>query len=290
MRCSVILPAAGVGKRFQAPVSGDAFANQLMEQPKGVSKVELDLAGKPAFLRAIELFIQRPKQIGQIILAVNPDVIDAFKFRWSDKLAFHHVKLIAGGKTERWETVANALEVVDEDATHIAVHDAARPLATSKLIDRLLEAALQFDAVVPGLAVADTLKRVQAEPSVAGDVDPLDDLFGDEGKLDTTARQVVDAVSRENVVAIQTPQVFSEALLRKAYQQIADGVLDPANITDDAGLVEALGQPVQVIDGEVTNLKITRAEDAEFAAAVVQSRDRKDSSRMAKKRLFGDDD
>ena len=89
---------------------------------------------------------------------------------------------------------------------------------------------------------------------------------------------------------MQTPQIFEIGLLRRAYAQITDGKIDASRITDDAGLVEALGEAVHVIEGETTNLKITRAEDAEFAKALVQFREGKTAKEAAKKRLFLDEE
>src|SRR4051812_44260791 len=106
MRIAVIIPAAGQSKRFAA---GSASGT------KSVSKLDADLDGRPVLLRSVELFAGRP-QVSQIIVAADPDNLDAFKFRWADKLALvAGVKIVAGGKTERWETVLNALKAVAPD-------------------------------------------------------------------------------------------------------------------------------------------------------------------------------
>src|SRR5689334_4003928 len=139
MKIAVILPAAGLGKRFQDSQAADDLGLA------GRSKVELDVAGKPIFLRSIELFLNR-SVVGQIILAVNPETIEDFQFRWGDKLAFHAVDLVAGGKAERWETVLKALARIKPGCTHAAIHDAARPLASPRLIDRIFEAAERLPA------------------------------------------------------------------------------------------------------------------------------------------------
>ncbi len=277
MKLAVILPAAGVGKRF----TGSSTA---VEDLGKLSKIEMDLAGLPVFLRAVELFVKRD-DVDECVLAVNPDTYDEFKFRWGDKLGFHRAKLVKGGTAERWETVLNALEAIDEGATHIAVHDAARPLASRKLIDRVLEAAGSYDAVIPGLPVPNTLKRVSEEEDSATSADPLDDILG--GGTTVKANRVVETVDRTGVVEVQTPQVFKRDLLERAYAQIKDGSLDPKGITDDASLIEALGEPVHVVEGESTNFKITRAEDLELAGAIVHKRLKQEKKDLGKKRLFG---
>ncbi len=272
MNIAVIIPAAGMSKRFGA-----------------ASKIEQDVAGRAVFLRSVELFINRPR-IGRIILAVNPDAIDEFRFRWGDKLSFHGVRIVAGGKTERWETVLNALKEVDDTFTHVAVHDAARPLASVKLIDRIVDAAERYVAVIPAVAVNGTLKRVEERPPAQQPADPLADILGSEATPQTNVRRVVATVDRRDMVEVQTPQVFERALLLRAYEQITAGRVDPATITDDAGLIESLGEPVHVVEGEVTNLKITRLDDLKLAEAIYQFQHKDDAAALARKRLFGEED
>ncbi len=291
MKITVIIPAAGLGKRF---VSGEAVTHDAFGREKAAtSKIEQEIHGKPVFLRSIDLFTQRQttaRAVIQILLAVNPDAIESFKFKWGERLRLYGIEIVPGGKKERWETVMSALQHVDPDATHIAVHDAARPLATAALIDRVFEAGEKFAAVIPGLPVASTLKRVDPTPITQEESDPLDAILGSAGKTILVAQRVVETVSRANVVEVQTPQIFEAKLLRRAYAQITEGRLDPAKITDDAGLVEALGEVVFVVDGEVTNLKITRAADMEFATAVVHHREAKTAVSAAKKKLFVDEE
>jgi 2-C-methyl-D-erythritol 4-phosphate cytidylyltransferase len=274
MKISVILPAAGLGKRF-----ADA---------EGRNKIELDLAGKPVFLRAVELFLNRPA-VGQIILAVNPEAGDDFRFRWGDKLAFHGVTIVAGGKLERWETVLRSLDAVSTDCTHVAIHDAARPLTSAALIDRVFEAAAKYPAVIPGLPVAATLKRV-AKVAIKDETDPLDAILGEAGSKKIEVKRVVATVDRAELVEVQTPQVFEIGLLRRAYAPLSNGARDGKGITDDAGLVEALGETVHVVEGESTNLKITRPDDFKLAAAYIAATEQKAASSAAKKRLFRDED
>ena len=285
MNVSVILPAAGSGTRFAAGASA-THADIL---PGGASKVELDLCGKPVFMHAVEVFRKR-RDVGRVILAVSPDGLDDFRFRWGDKLGFMGVELIAGGEAERWQTVAKALEHVEQDATHVAVHDAARPLTSDALIDRVFLAATRHDAVIPGCDVGSTLKRVDTHDEPEEEIDPLDAILGSAGKETVPVRRVVDTVDRRGLVAVQTPQVFEANLIRAAYQRIASGQIDTAAITDDAQLIEAMGESVFVAEGETSNLKITYPADAELARAVIASRQQSQAGELAKKRLFGDDD
>jgi 2-C-methyl-D-erythritol 4-phosphate cytidylyltransferase len=282
LNISVILPAAGSGIRFARGKPGGGFS-------PGPSKIEIELAGKAVFLHAVELFIKRA-DVGQVIVAVAPDKLDDFRFRWGDKLDFLGVEVVAGGQTERWQTVANAIQAVADDATHIAVHDAARPLASAALIDRVFDAASRFSAVIPACDVGATLKRVEVDDTAQAEADPLDAILGPVDREASPMRRVVETVDRRSLVAVQTPQVFEAALLRKAYQRISDGKLDPSGITDDAQLIEALGEPVRVVEGETTNLKITYPGDAELAEALLSKRGASQAAELAKRRLFGDDD
>jgi len=258
MNISVILPAAGQSRRF-----GGAA---------GKSKLEVDLAGRAVLVRAVELFTNRP-EVRQIIVAVDPAKLDAFKFKWGDKLGFFGVTIVAGGEVERWETVLRAIEAVDASATHIAVHDAARPVTNAAVIERCLAAAKRYPAVIPATRISATIKRTADEAAAAEtETDPLDAILGDAGKTRIEAYRVTETVPRDGLWLIQTPQVFDSALLRRAYQQIAGGKLSGANITDDAGLVEALGEPVHLVEGDALNVKITRPADVAFAEAVLTMR------------------
>lgn len=146
-------------------------------------------------------------------------------------------RAIAGGAT-RSDSVRAGLAAVPADATIVCVHDAARPLASKELFRRVIDAVgAGADAVVPGVSVADTVKRVD------GGV-------------------VVETLPRDRLVAVQTPQAFRADVLRAAHR---GGGVD----TDDAALVEALGVAVHVVAGEPANRKITLPDDLAWARAYI---------------------
>jgi 2-C-methyl-D-erythritol 4-phosphate cytidylyltransferase len=285
-----------VGKRYAA-------SQQPGSAGPSKNKIELDLGGRPVFLRSVELFLNHP-QVEQIILAVNPDAIDPFRLRWGDKLAFHGVQIVPGGRAERWETVMLALQAVDRACTHVAVHDAARPLASSNLIDRVFAAAQEHSAVVPGVPVGSTLKQVETyEPPADGArSDPLAAILGPNPAARAPVQRVVRTIDRSNLVEAQTPQVFEVGLIRRAYERLAATSTSPKRgpgepsahglrgVTDDASLVEALGEPVYVVEGETTNLKITRPQDLSLAAAILEMRKAQSAVATARKRLFIDEE
>jgi 2-C-methyl-D-erythritol 4-phosphate cytidylyltransferase len=122
----------------------------------------------------------------------------------------------------------------------VVVHDAARPLATRALFEAVVAAVRSgADAAIPGLPVADTLKRVRDE-------------------------RVLETVDRGELVAVQTPQAFRASMLRAAHAGSDDA-------TDDAALVEAVGGNVVVVPGEPRNLKITTPDDLLVAAALLDA-------------------
>ena len=142
-------------------------------------------------------------------------------------------RVTAGGPT-RSASVRAGLAAVPSDAGIVVVHDAARPLATPALFRAVVEAvAAGTDGAVPGLAVADTVKRVRGG-------------------------QVLATLDRTELVTVQTPQAFSASALRAAHRQGGEA-------TDDAALVEAWGGRVVVVPGDPANLKLTVASDLERA-------------------------
>jgi len=141
---------------------------------------------------------------------------------------------VAGGAT-RSESVRAGLAAVPADATIICVHDAARPFASRELFTSVIGAIVSgADGAVPGVAVADTIKRVDADG------------------------RVVETPQRATLVAVQTPQAFRAEVLREAHALGKDA-------TDDAALVEENGGRVVVVAGEPTNRKITDREDLAWA-------------------------
>jgi 2-C-methyl-D-erythritol 4-phosphate cytidylyltransferase len=142
-----------------------------------------------------------------------------------------------GGAT-RSDSVRAGLAEIPSDVDVIVVHDAARPLASRRLFAAVIDAVENgADAAVPGLPIVDTVKRVHDD-------------------------QVVETVSRDGLIVVQTPQAFRAPALRSAHD--ARGV-----DTDDAALVEATGGKVVVVEGERRNLKLTLVDDLELAQALI---------------------
>ena len=152
--------------------------------------------------------------------------------------------LAAAGGPSRSASVRAGLAVVPDDADIIVVHDAARPLAPVDLFQRVIAAVRAgADGAVPGLPVPDTVKRI-----------------------DPASGRVVETPDRAALRAVQTPQAFAAAVLRRAHGGGGDA-------TDDAALVEALGAAVVVVDGDPANLKITAPDDLVRAELLLARRE-----------------
>lgn len=151
--------------------------------------------------------------------------------------------VVAGGET-RQASVLRGLIALPDDVDVVLVHDAARPLVPADIVTNVVAAVRAgHPAVIPALAVVDTIKRV-----------------------DTTSH-VAETVDRSELRAVQTPQGFSRAVLQRVHAE-ADG----DDITDDGGLVEAAGIPVLIIEGHEEALKVTRPLDLVIAEAIVAKR------------------
>lgn len=221
-RFAVILPAAGMSSRF-----GDPWRK----------KVFIDLARRPVWLRSAEVFLRHP-QVVQTILVISPDDQEWFRERFAANLALMDLHVVPGGQ-ERADSVANGLAHLRDEVEYIAIHDAARPLVDTELVDRVFEAALQHGAAIPAIPISSTVKRCS----------------------DALVQQTVD---RSGLWAAQTPQAFRRSILEQAYQSRGEFVA-----TDDAQLVERTGHSVHVVEGSPLNLKITTRDDLRVAAALL---------------------
>ncbi len=263
MNLALLIPAGGSGTRYLA--SGALR-----------SKLDEDLGGRPVLQRTIENFVNHA-EVGPLIKAIvvagpaDAEEFAEFKARHGDRLGLMGATLCRGGKEFRYQSVKAALDCLlalpaGESITHIAVHDAARPCTSQDLIQRMVDAAEKHPAVIPTVDVADTIKRVELDAAGADEEedDPLARILGAKPKADPP-RIVKETVPRENLVIVQTPQIFAKELFVRAYAQKDLGS------TDDAGLIERLGQKVRIVSGESSNLKITRTADLTLARAILKA-------------------
>jgi 2-C-methyl-D-erythritol 4-phosphate cytidylyltransferase len=211
-----ILAAAGTGERLG------------LDRPKAFAS----LNDRPLIAESLER-LDGSEWIEGIVVAAPPDWEEPCILVAEEVAAGKVAETVTGGAT-RTESVRNALAEVPEEATVVLVHDAARPLVTDDVVERVVTAVGDgWDGAVPGLPVSDTLKRVEGEA-------------------------VAETVDRAGLVVAQTPQAFLADVLRRA---LADG-----DASDCAALVEAAGGRVRFVPGDRQLLKITMPADLELVA------------------------
>ena len=192
------------------------------------------LAGRPVWIHSAERFLDRD-DVKRVVIVVAPEDRDAFVEKFGANIAFMGITLAEGG-AERTDSVRRGLEKLGSEIDMVAIHDAARPCLAAAWIDAVFEAGARTGAAILATPVTSTLKRVAADMTI------------------------LETVSREGLWEAQTPQVFRRDLLERAFANAAAGT-----VTDEAQLVEAIGQKVTIVHGSPINLKITSREDLRLA-------------------------
>ena len=217
-----IIVAAGSGSRF-----GSSLPKQFCE-----------LAGRPVLMTAISRFREYGR--GNIVVVLSEQMVEF----WEDlcrQHSFRSPKVVIGG-VSRFDSVKNAIMACGGDADIITVHDGARPLVDTEVIDRVVTAVeAGAKGVVPAIAVTDSLRM----------------LIGENGES--------ESVVRSRFRAVQTPQGFDGDVLREAYSQPYR-----SEFTDDASVVESIGRKIVMVDGSPYNIKITNPADIKVAEAYLQ--------------------
>jgi 2-C-methyl-D-erythritol 4-phosphate cytidylyltransferase len=207
------------------------------ERMGGIDKVFAILGGKPILARVIDIF-EGCNLVNQIVVVVSRQNLEhcrqmVVEGKWTK------VTDICPGGRRRQDSVVAGLSRLD-DCQWVLIHDGARPLVTPDLIERGLEAAQETGAAVAAVPVIDTIK-VAAEDQL-----------------------VKETLPRDNLWAVQTPQVFRFDLIMRAYQQ-AKG-----DVTDDASAVEQVGGKIKLYPGSYDNIKITTPSDLLLAEVLWQ--------------------
>jgi 2-C-methyl-D-erythritol 2,4-cyclodiphosphate synthase/2-C-methyl-D-erythritol 4-phosphate cytidylyltransferase len=202
----------------------------------GVKKQFRPLKGRPVLHWALAA-IEAAPSIEEIVVVTGASDVAAVAADVKGKFS-KVTRVVAGGET-RQESVARGLEALGPGTRWVVVHDGARPLVEPALVERVLAAAKESGAATAAVKVKDTIKLV--------------DQYG----------QVERTLERSRLWAVQTPQAFSRELLERAH---AWG--KGKQVTDDCGLVEAMGHPVTVVEGSERNLKLTTQEDLAILEAL----------------------
>ncbi len=198
------------------------------------------LANRAVWIHAAERFLNR-EDVAQVILVISPEDREDFNDKFAANVQILGIQVVEGG-AERADSVGKALARVKPEIEYVCVHDAARPLLASEWIDRVFEAAVRSGAAILAIPVAGTLKRVGAN------------------------HRIEETVSRAGLWEAQTPQVFRRQILLDAYAKRGD-----FQATDEASLVERIGQEVTVVQGSPINLKITTQEDLRLAEQALKA-------------------
>jgi 2-C-methyl-D-erythritol 4-phosphate cytidylyltransferase len=248
MKVVVIIPGAGLGTRM-APVPVGAKGRQKKVPP---SKQFTELGGTPILIHTLRRFAA-VDAVSEIWIALRESEIAGFRLRLESEakeVIKKKVELVVGGE-HRQQSVQHALQAIAAAADDIVlVHDAVRPLVTREIIQKVIDAAKKYGAVIAGLPAVDTVKQVERTA---------------EGAL------IKATIPRAGIVMAQTPQGFRYAVIKKAFDEAsADGLLG----TDEASLVERSGHDVAVVMGSPRNIKITTPADMELAEFYLKSADR----------------
>ena len=203
-----------------------------------IPKQFLPLRGRPVLMHTIDVFRRTYPDI-HIILVLPREQQDY----WRQLCGQHDYDVelcVADGGETRFHSVHNGLSLIPDDARGVVgVHDGVRPFVSPETIRRCFEAAEEFGAVVPVVPVVETVRQVLADGSSM-------------------------TVDRNAYRLVQTPQTFDIQLLKKAYGQPFDPFF-----TDDASVVEAMGHPIKLVEGNNENIKLTNPADLKLAEGMV---------------------
>ncbi len=209
------------------------------------AKQFMDLCGKPILAVTLSHF-QKCNLVDKIVLVVSQDDVDYCKREIVDRYKLSKVfKVIVGGK-RRQDSVRNGVEAVADSYRWVLIHDGVRPLVTNGLIERVIKVAKDFRAVITGLPVKETVKEIDGQGSVLRSVD------------------------RSQLWLIQTPQIFRWEDINLAHQEAVKHGWEEA--TDDAFLIEKMGIPVKIIEGEGNNIKVTTPQDLDIARLLISKK------------------
>ncbi len=230
-KVTAVIPAAGSGIRMRSREA----------------KQFLDLAGMPLLAFTLRPF-QECRDVDGIVLVVRREDLFYCMHEIVDRFHLSKVREVVAGGKSRQDSVREGIGSVPDDCAWVLVHDGVRPFVSAELIERVIMAARQFRAVIPGVPLKETIKQADRRGTVLRSID------------------------RGNLWLIQTPQIFRLEDIRLAHQEAVKQGWREA--TDDALLLEKVGIPIKIIEGEEGNIKVTTAHDLEVARFLISTRSR----------------
>lgn len=189
----------------------------------------MDLRGEPVIISTIRCFLSYNAAMRIIISVHSSYTAHLEELLRSSGLAASGIQITVGGLT-RFDSVKNGLALVSDEQGIVGVHDAARPFVSQQTIKNCFEGAARHGSAIPCIAIAESLRQVAGESS--------------------------KAVDRDAYRMVQTPQCFAVSKIKKAFEQ----AYRPA-FTDDATVLEAAGETIHLVEGNVENIKITTPYD-----------------------------
>jgi 2-C-methyl-D-erythritol 4-phosphate cytidylyltransferase len=220
-------------EKYAIIVAGGSGSRMNSEVPKQF----LMLKGKPVLYYAINTFLQTYNDCKIILVLAEEhigkgqEIVDAF-------FDYNSIKIAKGGRT-RFHSVQNGLALIENEDCIIFVHDAARPMLTSNLINRCIDTVLEFGSAIPVVDCKDSVRIITEDGN--------------------------EAVERSTIKLVQTPQVFHGKILLPAFFNIDY----KDKFTDEASVVEAFGLKVSLVEGEEQNIKITKPIDLLVAESLM---------------------
>jgi len=208
-------------------------------QRMGTNKVFAELGGEPVLLHTLRAFEASPV-IREIVVVCRPEELESVA-QLALAGGIRKLTQVVIGGSSRPLSVYNGLLAISKKATHVAIHDGARPFVTQGVIAKAVATAWRYHAAAPAVAVKATVK--EAERGI-----------------------VVATPERARLYEAQTPQVFDADLIRGA---LVSAIRKKLPLTDDCAAVEALGVAVHLTDGDYENIKLTTPEDLMIAAAIL---------------------
>ncbi len=201
-----------------------------------IPKQFIEVAGKPILMRTLENFYFYDSNIG-IILVLPEDQFDFWK-QLCEKHNFNVPFMLQCGGNSRFESVKNGLQLVEENVL-VAIHDGVRPFVSTGTLERCFCTAEKSGNAVPVVDMVDSVREIDSQ-------------------------ECSKQVNREKLKLVQTPQVFLSNVLLSAYSQDFDPIF-----TDDASVVEAMGEKINLVEGNRENIKITTDFDLKIAQSLI---------------------
>jgi 2-C-methyl-D-erythritol 4-phosphate cytidylyltransferase len=233
-----VTPALNAGE-IAAHTAAIVVAAGSSRRMGGQNKILADLHGRPVLWYSLAAIAEAG--VGCTVLVVAPDVCEVFQ-ALCRQAGWPAIDRVVAGGDRRQDSVRAGIDAIGEDVEWILVHDGARPLITAGDIRRGILAAAERGTAVAAVPVKDTIKVAAADG------------------------RVIETPPRSALWAVQTPQIFRAGLLRRAHAAVSE------DVTDDASMVEAIGEAVYLYEGSYENLKVTTPDDLSLAAALIARR------------------